>query len=116
MEIRKLEGRTEYLDDEGKLHREDGPAVIFDNGDTRWYLHGERHRLDGPAMEHKGSKFWFRNDKLHREDGPAVESKNPMIPSGYYIDGLKYTEEGFKLKIRKKRINKLLNNENFNTD
>lgn len=25
----------------GKLHREDGPAVIWPNGSQRWLLHGE---------------------------------------------------------------------------
>ena len=25
----------------GKLHREDGPAVEYNNGEQRWYLNGE---------------------------------------------------------------------------
>ena len=29
-----------YLD--GKLHREDGPAVESPDGDKRWYLNGKR--------------------------------------------------------------------------
>jgi hypothetical protein len=28
----------------GKLHREDGPAVESTDGSKAWYLHGERHR------------------------------------------------------------------------
>ena len=35
----------------GKLHREDGPAVEYANGDKAWYLNGKRHRTDGPAVE-----------------------------------------------------------------
>lgn len=31
-------------------HREDGPAVIRDTGDERWYLDGIPHRIDGPAV------------------------------------------------------------------
>jgi hypothetical protein len=63
----------------GKLHREDGPAIEYANGDKYWYLNGKRHREDGPAVESNGSKFWYLNNKLHREDGPAVE----------YTDGYK---------------------------
>ena len=44
------------------------------NGDKFWYLNGKLHREDGPAIEHaNGDKFWCLNDKLHREDGPAIE-------------------------------------------
>jgi hypothetical protein len=32
------------------LHREDGPAVMFDDGSMEWYFRGELHRTDGPAL------------------------------------------------------------------
>ena len=40
---------------DGKLHREDGPALIeyYENGTIEkeeWYINGECHRLDGPAV------------------------------------------------------------------
>jgi NTP pyrophosphatase (non-canonical NTP hydrolase) len=58
----------------GKLHREDGPAVEYASGSKYWYLKGEIHREDGPAVEYaSGGKSWWLNGKLHREDGPAVE-------------------------------------------
>ena len=58
----------------GNLHREDGPAVEFADGDNYWLLNGKRHREDGPAIEYAdGSKEWWLNDELHREDGPAIE-------------------------------------------
>jgi len=61
----------------GKLHREDGPAVECANGDKVWFLNDKRHREDGPAVEcANGNKQWFLNGKLHREDGPAIESAN----------------------------------------
>ena len=57
----------------GKLHREDGPAIEYRNGDKSWYLNDKLHREDGPAVEYAtGGKKWVRNDKLHREDGPAI--------------------------------------------
>jgi hypothetical protein len=58
----------------GKLHREDGPAVEKANGDKEWYLDGKLHREDGPAVEWaNGDKEWYLDGKIHREDGPAIE-------------------------------------------
>jgi hypothetical protein len=49
----------------GKLHREDGPAVEYANGTKVWCLNGKLHREDGPAFESAdGSKKWFLNDRL----------------------------------------------------
>ena len=62
----------------GKLHREDGPAVIHKNLEDReeWFVEGKRHRIDGPAVINKGdhSEIWYKDDKLHRIGGPAVIS------------------------------------------
>ena len=50
---------------------------VLDDGTKFWYLNGELHREDGPAMEFvSGNKFWCLNGKLHREDGPAMEFAN----------------------------------------
>jgi hypothetical protein len=60
-----------------KLHRLDGPAIEWADGTKQWYYNGKRHRLDGPATEWAdGTKWWFTNNKLHRLDGPAVEYAN----------------------------------------
>ena len=76
-------GMAEYVDGgkdwwlNGELHREDGPAVERTNGYKEWWLNGKLHRVDGPAIEWaNGSKYWLLNGKLHREDGPAVEFIN----------------------------------------
>ena len=61
-----------YLD--GELHREDGPAIEYTNGDKRWYLNGKHHREGSPAIElANGHKEWYLNGVIHREDGPAIE-------------------------------------------
>jgi hypothetical protein len=61
----------------GKLHREDGPAVERASGTKQWLLNGSLHREDGPALEWAdGNKYWFLNGKRHREDGPACENKD----------------------------------------
>jgi hypothetical protein len=53
----------------GKLHREDGPAVERSDGHKSWYLNGKRHREDGPAIEWSdGDKFWCLNDEYLTEE------------------------------------------------
>jgi len=69
-------GSKEWFID-GKLHREDGPAVVWANGDKEWYINGNQHRLDGTAVElANGDKAWYINGNQHRLDGPAVELAN----------------------------------------
>jgi hypothetical protein len=48
----------------GELHREDGPAVERANGGKEWWLNGDIHREDGPAREWPdGTKEWYLNDE-----------------------------------------------------
>ena len=79
---------------DGKLHREDGPAVEFNNGaDDSWYQNDELHREDGPArVSSNGSKEWFFKGKLHREDGPAIEHANG--DKEWRINGNIHREDG----------------------
>jgi hypothetical protein len=77
----------------GKLHREDGPAIEYGNGDKFWYINGKRHREDGPAVEYdNGDKYWYINGKLHRADGPAVECTNG--DKFWIINGKRHREDG----------------------
>ena len=76
----------------GELHREDGPAVEWANGSKFWYLRGQRHREDGPAVEWaNGDKAWYLNDELHREDGPAIEYSYGF--KAWWLNGKKVTKE-----------------------
>lgn len=61
----------------GKLHREDGPAVEDASGNRVWWLNGKRHREDGPAIEYAdGGKEWYLNGKLLTEaEHAAATSK-----------------------------------------
>jgi hypothetical protein len=77
----------------GKLHREDGPAVEYADGTKHWCLNGKYHREDGPAVENAdGDKFWYLNGKLHRTDGPAVHYNND--DRVWYLNGLPHREDG----------------------
>lgn len=78
----------------GELHRTDGPAIENGASGNHWYLNGRRHREDGPAVEcEDGSKEWYLNGRRHREDGPAIESSDGYL--GWYLDGEPITEAEF---------------------
>jgi len=85
-------GTKEWCRDD-KLHREDGPAVVHADGDKRWYRDGKLHREDGPAVEWaNGTKRWYRDGKRHREDGPAIEYASGT--KEWYRDGKLHREDG----------------------
>ena len=72
--ITDKDGNKRWYNEFGSYHREDGPAVIWKNGNTQWYFNGKCHREDGPAIELVGgTKKWYINDKCHRIDNPAIE-------------------------------------------
>lgn len=76
----------------GRLHREDGPAIT-DSNRSEWYKDGRLHREDGPAIIFiNGTKKWYREGRLHREDGPAVVEANGTLR--YFVDNKKHREDG----------------------
>lgn len=51
----------------GKLHREDGPAIEWADGSKTWFRNGELHRTNGPAKELAGGRLeWYENGKLKK--------------------------------------------------
>jgi len=59
-------GFNEYIEwrnDNGQIHREDGPAVECSDGYKSWYNNGHLHRLDGPAIEGPdGTRKFYKDD------------------------------------------------------
>ena len=53
------------------LHREDGPAVVYEDG----------------------TSYYYNDGKLHREDGPARVYSNGE--TYYYVEGAFYTKKQF---------------------
>lgn len=43
-------GTVWYYNDQGQLHREDGPAIENPDGINAWYKNSKLHRLHGPAL------------------------------------------------------------------
>ena len=67
------DGTKRWYNEDGFLHREDGPAIEWGDGDKEWYRNGKHHRENGPAVEYaNGDKEWHKNGKLHSEDDPAI--------------------------------------------
>ena len=74
-------------------------VTVNEYGTKHWYLHDKLHREDGPAIEWaNGDKYWYINGKCHREDGPAMECVNG--DKYWFIDGEFLTEAGFNARIK----------------
>ena len=68
---------------------------VYPTGTQAWWLNGKLHREEGPAIVcANGVQHWYLNGELHREEGPAV-----ITPSGeqrWYLYGDKITEKEHK--------------------
>lgn len=72
------DGAVRYYNENGLLHREDGPAVEYcksnHGGGSRWFYNGKKHRIGAPAVIHSdGTTEWWVDGARHRLDGPAIE-------------------------------------------
>jgi hypothetical protein len=76
----------------GKLHREDGPAIEWDNGDNSYYINDKLHREDGPAIECvDGDKQWYLNgEELTEAEFNARQNPDPCAGKVVEIEGKKY--------------------------
>lgn len=85
----------------GKLHRDNEPAIEWAEGGQDWYQHGKRHRTGGPAISFAGGVdgSWLINDKLHRLDGPAVNFETKQ--QWYYINDISYSKQTFPKGVQK---------------
>lgn len=84
----KLEVRVYWH--EGRIHRDDAPAVLWADGSEEWFRRGRRHRDVGPACSWSDeTRLWFVEGKLHREGGPALEWSDGMCRE-WWVDGLRH--------------------------
>jgi hypothetical protein len=92
------EGVKRWYNEQGEVHREDGPAVEYPNGQKNWYRHNQIHREDGPAIEYpNGDESWYQNSVRHREDGPALKWKADATN----LERIEYWYKGEHIKIIK---------------
>jgi hypothetical protein len=77
--------------------------ITDEEGTKRWYLNNKLHREDGPAIEYEnGDIWWMKDDLLHREDGPAIEYSDGT--KEWCLNGKKYTEEQFLQNLKAKVV------------
>lgn len=85
------------------IHRENGPAIEYDNGIKEWLFNGVLHRENGPTFEcPNGNKKWYFNGKLHREDGPAIEYANGN--KYYFLNNKKLLKKEYIEYIKSKPL------------
>lgn len=87
-----------------KLHREDGPAVIYPEGlyggSHEWYINGIRHRTDGPAIIWgDGDYNYYNNGRLHRLDGPAVFRNAPKHAMPVHYSGRSLATDEYRFYV-----------------
>ncbi len=88
----EYDDHVEYQDSRDRRHRDDGPAVLYENGTKVWYRHGELHRDDGPAVEwFNGAKTWCQHGVYHRVGGPSWVMEDGSL--AWYLDGVEYAEQ-----------------------
>jgi hypothetical protein len=79
------------------------PAYEDERGYKSWWLNGNRHRLDGPAIEFYGNR--------HRLDGPAIEfcgNQYGQAYNQYWINGKHMSKLDGKYIYGKEKVAKLL--------
>lgn len=86
------DGWRSYRDEKGYYHREDGPALFNDYriDNEYWYYDVKLHRLDGPAAIYNLSKIksYYIHGNCHRADGPAIERENGN--NEYWYNNINY--------------------------
>ncbi len=77
--VKVYNNRTEWYQN-GKLHRLDGPAVEWANGDKSWFQNGQYHRLNGPAIEwvDGGKEWWIKGEQLTRDQFNQRANPKPV--------------------------------------
>lgn len=66
---------------------------------VRYHRHYHIHRVDGAAsIWADGDMFWYQYGQPHRIGGPTEVS--PVHKSTYHIRGILYTREEYDIKIR----------------
>lgn len=78
--------------------------VEWNDGDIHYYKEGKLHRENGPAIQSEnGSEFWYKEGKLHRLDGIAYKRLVGLsFKFGWFIEGKNYSEEDFNKEIVKR--------------
>ena len=74
-------GDKYWRNSKGEVHRTDGPAIEYANGDKYWYFNGERHRTGGPAVERADGRkeYWYKGKQITEEVFHSDEFQVRMV-------------------------------------
>lgn len=54
------------------IHKDNGPAIIWPEGNEQWHKNGKRRRTNGPVMIYpNGKEEWRKSKRKRRTDAPA---------------------------------------------
>jgi hypothetical protein len=85
------DGTIQWFNEDGKLHREGGPAIKRANGILKWFRNGLLHNEDGPAVVlTQKYQDWYYKQYGSRPDGTRQ----------WYLSGVRLTEEEFNKAIK----------------
>lgn len=80
----------------GIYHDLNGPAIVYEDNASAWYVDGVLHREDGPALVFyvgvERNEFWYKHGVLHCENGPAVVKGKDYFE--YWVSGVLHRENG----------------------
>lgn len=111
-----IDQQTMYYNN-GVLHRDIEPAIIFGDGDKEWYQNGLLHRDNDLPAQEWGNKVkelsWYKYGNLHRIGAPASINASD---EEYFYEGVYYTPEDYwnlpeLVKYKFDSLNKLLTND-----
>ena len=88
-----------WYDDNGDLHREDGPAYL------KWHENGKQESI-----------VYFQNSECHCEDGPAYQvwdEDGQVRFEKYFLNNKEYTQEEFNAKLRQQKLQSITNQNNL---
>jgi hypothetical protein len=65
--------------------------ISYDNGAKAWYLNGKIHREDGPAVEYtNGNKYWWLSNKLVFSKSQNSLHLFPNLTESFKLSIIKY--------------------------
>jgi hypothetical protein len=98
------DGTIVYTKD-GRLHNEDGPAMVNPDGSVAYFIYGDLHNLQGPAITAPdGYTAYFAGGLRHNPLGPAVvtaDGEEFYYFMGYNaVDKVIFESEVWRTEIR----------------
>lgn len=68
------------LNDKGKPHNINGPAIIYKSGRQEWWQNGVKHRTGGPAVMQTGyQEYYIWGKKISQSEYYSIQNNNKYI-------------------------------------